>query len=86
VLIPGGAFRLRLPDEELMLAGVVEVAINNQSLGVRAWAPFVWDVPRGVVLADGESTLSLTVSNTLVEQLEGRRYDPRRREAVPIRS
>jgi hypothetical protein len=81
---PAGAFRLRLSDEELMFAGVVEVAINGQPLGVRGWAPFVWDVPAGLVRPGGMSGLSVSVTNTLVEQLEGRRYDRHRRELVPV--
>src|SRR5262249_8845204 len=52
VVLPGRGLRLRLPDEEMMFAGVVELAINNQSLGVRAWAPFAWDVPPRLVTAD----------------------------------
>jgi hypothetical protein len=45
--VPEGAFRVRLPDEELMFAGVAQLAIDGRDLGVRAWAPYVWDVPAG---------------------------------------
>ena len=82
--VPAGAFRLRLPDHELMFAGVVEVAINGQALGVRAWAPFVWDVPAGLVSPGGMTQLTVSVTNTLVEQLEGKRYDRHRRELVRV--
>jgi hypothetical protein len=82
--LPPGAFRLRLPDDELMFAGVVEVAINGQALGVRAWAPFVWDVPAGLVSPGGMTQLTVSVTNTLVEQLEGKRYDRHRRELVRV--
>ena len=82
--VPAGAFRLRLSEEELMFAGVVEVAIDGHSLGVRAWAPFVWDVPAGLVRPGGTSGLTVLVTTTLVEQLEGKRYDRHRRELVPV--
>jgi hypothetical protein len=82
--VPAGAFRLRLSEDELMFAGVVEVAINGQPLGVRAWAPFVWDVPAGLVPPGGMSELTVLVTNTLVEQLEGKRYDRHRRALIPV--
>jgi hypothetical protein len=72
--------RLQLPDSELMFAGVAELRVGGQSLGVRAWAPFVWTLPAGTA---GQLTLSIT--NTLVEALEGRRYNPVTRQAIAVR-
>jgi len=78
--VPSGAFRLRLPDEDLMFAGVVEAWIDARPLGVRAWAPYAWTVP----YADSPFELSLEITTTLVEQLEGKRYDPPSRRTVPV--
>ena len=66
-----------------MFAGVVQLAINGRALGTRAWAPYAWAVPAGV-LVPGANEVRLSVTNTLVGQLEGKRYDPQRRQAVPI--
>jgi hypothetical protein len=75
--------RLRFPDSELMFAGVAELSIDGQSLGVRAWAPFAWTLPPAAGGCNSEVTLSIT--NTLIEALEGRRYDPLTRQAVELR-
>jgi hypothetical protein len=72
--------RLRLPDAELMFAGVAELRVDGQSLGVRAWAPFAWTLPAG-----SAGPLELSITNTLVEALEGRRYDPVTRQAIAVR-
>jgi hypothetical protein len=72
--------QLRLPDSELMFAGVAELRVNGQSLGVRAWAPFAWILPQGTA-----GPLTLSITNTLVEALEGRRYDPVARRPIAIR-
>jgi hypothetical protein len=37
--------RLRLPDAELMFAGLAELSVDGRSQGVRAWAPFAWTLP-----------------------------------------
>ena len=62
--------RIRLADQELMFAGVAELAIDGRTLGSRAWAPYAWVVPPGVVaprrhnclfmLGDGLALLSET--------------------------
>jgi hypothetical protein len=80
---PAGAFQLRLPDQELMFAGVAELALDGRSIGVRAWAPYVWDVPPPTLRHD-VSDVTLTLTTTLAEQLEGKRYDPRSRQVVPV--
>jgi hypothetical protein len=72
-----------LPDEELMFAGVAELAIEGRSLGVRAWAPYEWVVPPGGV-PSGLSHVTVSITNTLVEQLEGKRYDPRLAQLVAV--
>jgi hypothetical protein len=70
--------RLQLPDSQLMFAGVAELHVNGQSLGVRAWAPFAWTLPPGGGGSNSQVTLSIT--NTLIEALEGRYYDPLTRQ------
>jgi hypothetical protein len=80
---PPGEVLVRLPDEALMFAGVAHLALNGQPLGTRAWAPFAWRVPPGL-LRVGRNEVELSITTTLIGLLEGRRYDPQRREAVPI--
>ena len=81
--VSGGPIRVRLPDQELMFAGVAELAIDGRTLGVRAWAPYVWVVPPGMV-ASRVSQVTLSITNTLIEQLEGKRYDALRGHVVPV--
>jgi hypothetical protein len=78
VSLPAGSSRMCLPDQELMFAGVAELEVNGRSLGVRAWAPYCWRVPREA------SEVTLSITNTLIEQLEGKRYDARLRQVVPV--
>jgi hypothetical protein len=79
----GGGLVIRLPDEQMMFAGIAELAIDGHSLGVRAWAPYAWTVPSATI-STGPTEITLSVTNTLVGQLEGKRYDPQSREVVPI--
>jgi hypothetical protein len=72
--------QLRLPDSELMFAGVAELRVDGRSLGVRTWAPFAWTLPTGTA-----GQLRLSITNTLVEAVEGRRYDPGTRQAIAVR-
>lgn len=93
VVLPAGppserATRLRLPDRDLMFAGVAELAVNGHALGVRAGAPYAWDAPAGV-LKPGANAVTLSITTTLMGLFEGRRYNGRRynpqtREAVPL--
>jgi hypothetical protein len=78
-----GPIHMCLPDEELMFAGVAELAIEGRSLGVRAWAPYEWVVPPGGV-PSGLSHVTVSITNTLVEQLEGKWYDPRPGQVVAV--
>jgi hypothetical protein len=41
-------------------------------------------VPAGLVSPGGMTQLTVSVTNTLVEQLEGKRYDRHRRELVRV--
>jgi hypothetical protein len=66
-----------------MFAGVAQLAIDGRDLGVRAWAPYVWDVPAGASQGTN-ATLTVMITTTLLEQLEGKRYDPRGRRVVPV--
>lgn len=84
-LSPPGEVLVRLPDEALMFAGVACLALNGRPLGPRAWAPFVWRVPSGLLRA-GPNEVTLSITTTLIGLLEGRRYDPQRREAVSLLS
>lgn len=66
-----------------MFAVVAELAVNGHALGARAWAPYACDAPAGV-LKPGANTVTLSITTTLMGLFEGRRYDPQRREAVPL--
>ncbi|HEV2125288.1 MAG TPA: hypothetical protein VGW38_21270, partial [Chloroflexota bacterium] len=74
---------IRLPDEQLMFAGVAQLTVNGHALGRRLWAPYAWAAPAGVLRA-GTNEVTLSVTNTRVGHLEGKRYDPLLGQALPI--
>ena len=78
----GHAVQLRIRDTELMFAGLAELSVNGQSLGLRAWVPFAWALPAGI--ANGDDQVTLSITNTLLECLEGRRYDSATRQVVEL--
>lgn len=47
--------------------GVAEVTLNGRSCGVRAWAPYRFDLAGG--LRDGENTIEIKVTNTALDLL-----------------
>ena len=56
------------------LYDVVEVRLDGQSLGARAWAPYVWPVESWQARASGV-TIEVAVTNTLLPILEGQQWD-----------
>ncbi|MBW3637648.1 MAG: hypothetical protein KY445_14480, partial [Armatimonadetes bacterium] len=51
---------------------IAQLRVNGESLGVRPWSPYTWEVPAG----DAEMVLvELTVVNTLLSFLEGQEWD-----------
>lgn len=61
----------------------MEVKLNGVSLGVRAFTPYRFSIPEGVLL-EGENELVLQVSNTLANMLDGTYFDYREHKLVPI--
>ena len=61
----------------------MEVLVNGRSLDVRAFTPYRWKVPEGV-LAEGENRLELRVTNTLANMLDGTYFDYEKHEIVRI--
>ena len=79
----GEAAALRLPDDDLMYAGLARLALNGHDLGLRSWAPYRWSVATADINT-GENELSVTLTMPLAGLLEGKRYDPGRRDAVRV--
>ena len=52
----------------------VELFLNGESLGVRAFTPYAWFID-GEKLRDGENDLVIRVTNTLANMLDGRYFD-----------
>jgi hypothetical protein len=63
--------QIGIPD----LEDPVELAVNGHKVGVRAWDPFVWEIPPQWV-RPGENFIEVTVSTTLLGLYEGCYYDP----------
>jgi hypothetical protein len=61
-----GATALELPDT---LRDAVNLTLNGQDLGVRAWPPYRWPVPADL---HGTCRLELTIAGTLLGFFEGR--------------
>jgi hypothetical protein len=79
----GEAMALRLPDDVLMYAGLAELELNGQRLGLRPWAPYRWPVAAANVHT-GQNDLTVTITTPLAGLLEGKRYDPGRRDTVRV--
>lgn len=80
--LPKEAVTLALPEN----AGCFEcvgLQVDGKELGTRAFLPYEWNVP-----ADPQrcpvSQITVTVDNTLINMLEGRRYDYTRRIPVSV--
>ena len=71
--------RLSCSDE---LHDCIEVIVNGESLGVRAFAPNTWRVRKG--LLQKENTIEIIYTNTLIHMLEGSYFDYETHETVQI--
>lgn len=70
---PREMVRLALPEE----AGIFECVTlwaDGENLGTRAFCPYVWELPGNRRRGDA-CLITLTVSNTLTNMLEGSYYD-----------
>jgi len=63
---------------------IVEVQINGHSLGVRAWAPYIWKGNTSW-LKRGRNKVTLRVTNTLSRLLTGQKFQARGHKMVPIK-
>lgn len=52
----------------------IETRINGVSLGVKAYTPYVWQCPRDVLQKD-ENIITIAVTNTLANMLDGTYFD-----------
>ncbi|WP_194842044.1 glycosyl hydrolase [Gracilibacillus salitolerans] len=63
---------------------VVEVMVNDVSLGVKAWSPYVWEIS-GDLLRNGENKIAIQITNTLAGLLEGKYFDYKKHELIDVR-
>lgn len=61
----------------------VELEINGESLGVRAFTPYRWEID-GSKLKQGGNSFTLRVTNTLANMLDGRYFDYDEHKLVEI--
>lgn len=52
----------------------IEIMINKKSIGVRAFAPYIWQVPEDYFTI-GENEVEICVTNTLAAMLDGTWFD-----------
>jgi hypothetical protein len=62
----------RLIELPMPFAEVAEIRIAGQSLGVRSWSPYQWNIPSHI---SGEVDLEITITNTLLPFVEGQQWD-----------
>jgi len=68
------AFILQFSDLDKDFHDCMEVIVNGESLGVRAWTPYQW---KGLTsnLNEGKNEVEVKVTNTLIGFLEGKYFD-----------
>lgn len=71
--------RLSCSDE---LHDCLEVIVNGESLGTRAFAPNTWNVREGLLQKD--NTIEIIYTNTLIHMLEGSYFDYDTHQTVQI--
>ena len=76
-------FKMDLERTVKSLDDIVEITINGQSLGVRAWAPYCW-TGKTAHLKQGKNRVVFRVTNTLEKLLTGMAYQPKTRKMVPV--
>ncbi|MBT3604371.1 MAG: hypothetical protein HN521_15045, partial [Candidatus Latescibacteria bacterium] len=77
-------FELDLEKAFKDIDDIVEMQINGHSLGVRAWAPYVWHGNTSW-LKRGKNKVTIRVTNTLVRLLTGQKFQARGHKMVPIK-
>ncbi len=76
-------FKIDLEHTVKNLADIVEIIINGQSMGVRAWAPYCW-TGKTAYLKQGKNRVVFRVTNTLEKLLTGAVYQPKTRKLIPV--
>ena len=77
-------FELDLEKTFKDIDDIVEVQINGHSLGVRAWAPYIWSGNTSW-LKRGKNKVTLRVTNTLSRLLTGQTFQARGHKMVPVK-
>lgn len=77
-----GAFELELKTDS-PIYDTMEVLVNGQSLGVKAYTPYVWSGEAGLLHAKGNH-IAVRVTNTLANMLDGTYFDYDSHSLVPI--
>ena len=79
--LTGGVSLGELPDTLDLSLGFsspmhdcTEVLVNGNGLGVKAYAPYVWTCGRGC-LREGENRVTVRITNTLANMLDGTYFD-----------
>ncbi len=67
-------FEINFTEWDADLHDCLEVLVNGQSLGVRAWSPYTWQGSRSLLL-NGQNQLEVRLTNTLSGLLEGKYFD-----------
>ena len=76
-------FKIDLERTVKNLGDIVEITINGQSLGVRAWAPYCW-TGKTAHLKQGKNRVVFRITNTLEKLLTGMTYQPKTRKMIPV--
>ncbi|MEH7254038.1 glycosyl hydrolase [Neobacillus niacini] len=67
-------FELIIEDLDKHFHDCMEVLINGNQLGVKAWSPYQWK-GKSNILQPGENTVEVRITNTLIGLLEGKYFD-----------
>jgi len=77
-----GATRLML-DTGGPFYDLAEVRLDGRSLGVRAWAPYVWTIAPDEAVG-ASVTVEIAITNTLLPVLEGQQWDDSTHSSVDV--
>lgn len=79
-----GSDQFELLFTDFRLQDVIEVLVNGQSLGIRAWSPYCWAGSTSL-LREGGNDVEVKVTGTLIGLLEGTYFDQEQHAAVDVR-
>ncbi len=61
----------------------IEVIVNEQTLGVRAFTPYIYGIEKGI-LKNGENEIIIKVANSLANMLDGTYFDYKNHKLIKI--